>query len=207
MAALGLAVLVFGWAPPIWVGQCWWPLSWGNCRGSTVEGAEGWRASIILSVAFFPKKFARSVGIEGASPKSLARSNWTCFYTRPKGGHSATGLCREGGLPLVCIGAQPLCILLLWIPAASGEDEDHSRSSLATCLQDVSTEGLEMETSTYQVCLRKSQNVALGVRVSDTITTHSYKWCSCTWNGKVYPLIWIALSMSPLSPTWPPLLL
>ena len=78
-----------------------------------LEGPEGQGASICWSVAFSLKKLARLVSSEGASPKSSARSNHTCFCTGPKGGHSATGLCVKGGHPLVCMGVLPLCVPLL----------------------------------------------------------------------------------------------
>ena len=72
-----------------------------------------WGVSICSSAAFSPKMLTRSVGNEGASSKSSARSNQTCFYIRPKGGHSVPGLCGEGGVPLACMGVPPLHVLLL----------------------------------------------------------------------------------------------
>ena len=62
-----------------------------------------------------------------------------------------------------------------WIPTARGEDQDHSRNSLTACPWGVGTEGLKMEMSTCQVCWGKSQDMALGMGDSDTITTHSYE--------------------------------
>ena len=78
-----------------------------------VKVSEGQGASICSSVVFSPKKLASFVGSEGASPKSSARSNQTCFCTGSKGEFSATGLYREGGHPLVCMGMLPIQILLL----------------------------------------------------------------------------------------------
>ena len=82
---------------------------WGICR----QGTRGQGVSICLSVMSSPKKLARYVGSDGASPKSLAKSNWTSFCTEPKGRHSATGLSREQGYPVACIGALPIHIQLL----------------------------------------------------------------------------------------------
>ena len=59
------------------------------------------------------RKLTKSMGSKGASPKSFARENQTCFCTRPKHGQSAIGFCREGGHPLSCIGVPPLHVLLL----------------------------------------------------------------------------------------------
>ena len=55
-----------------------------------------------IGCTFPPGKLARSMGSEGASPKSSPRLNWTCFCTWDKGGHPATGVCREGGHLLAC---------------------------------------------------------------------------------------------------------
>ena len=151
MVATGLAALVFSWAPPIWVGQCWWPLSQGRCGGSVVEGAVGWGVSIHSLAAFSPKTLARSVGSVCASPKSSARSNWTCFCTRPKGEYSGTGLCGEGGF-LQHAWKCHLSTPYFWSPAARGEDENHSRSSLAACLWAAGMEGLGRVRCTYLVC-------------------------------------------------------
>ena len=43
----------------------------------------------------------------------MPHPNQTCFCTRPKGGHSATGICGEGWHHSACMGAPPLCICLL----------------------------------------------------------------------------------------------
>ena len=134
--AAGLAVLVFGWAPPIWVGHHWWPLSQASCGESSLKGAEGQGASIHPSVAFFPKNLARLTGGEGASPKSSTRSNWTCFCTRTKGGHSATGPFREGWCPSACVGVLPIHFLLLdpccwrWWWRSAKEQFSHSSVGL-----------------------------------------------------------------------------
>ena len=159
-----------------------------SCMGGTVlvdivmrqlweihgQWSRGQGALICSSVMFSPKKLARSLSSKGASPKSLARSNQTCFCTGPKGGYSATGLCGEGGHPSASMGAPPLSVLLLdsycW-----GWRWNSLRSSLATCLWDVSIDGLEMEMCTCWVCWGKFQNMALGVRDSDAIVAHSYK--------------------------------
>ena len=69
-----------------------------TCMGETVLVAivteqlgvsVGGGVSIHWSVAFSPKKLARSMGSVGASPKSEARLNWTCFCTGSKGAGSA----------------------------------------------------------------------------------------------------------------------
>ena len=101
----------FGQAPLVWVGWHWLSLSCGSCEDPVIEGTKGWGASFYSSAAFPPRKLARSVGGEGASPKS-PRLNWTCFCMGPKDGHSATSVCGEGGHPLACVGALPLHIQL-----------------------------------------------------------------------------------------------
>ena len=112
MAAVSLTV-VLCWAHPVCVGQHWWPLSHGSHEVPAVKGAVCWGVSVYSSVVFPPRKVARSLGSEDASPKSLPRLNWTCLCTGSKGRHSATGLCGEGGLPSACMGALPLHIWLL----------------------------------------------------------------------------------------------
>ena len=60
-----------------------------------VEGTEGQGVSIHMSVTSSPKKLARFIGSEDIFPKALAKLKQTYFCTRPKGGHSATGLSRD----------------------------------------------------------------------------------------------------------------
>ena len=94
----------------MWVGQCGWPFLCGGCEDLAVEGTEGWGASFCSLAAFPPRELARSVGSEGASPKSPPRLNQTCFCTGAKGGHSATGVCGEGGYPSASVRTLLLCI-------------------------------------------------------------------------------------------------
>ena len=95
-----------------------------------VKRTEGWGTSFCSLVAFPPRKLTRSLGNEGAFPKSSARLNQTCFCTGPKDGHSATGFCGEGEHPLACVGTPPLCILPL-DSDCQGQDEDEQFSHLS----------------------------------------------------------------------------
>ena len=160
---------------------------WGIC----CQGSRGQGTSICLLVTSSPKKLARSIGSDGALPKSLAKSHWTCLCADAKGGNSATALVEnEGNLWHAlehCLSAS-----YSWIPAARGEAADHLRSGLTAHLWAVGAEGLGRVRSTCQVCW-KSKNVTLVVRDSDTNMTHSSGECSYAENENINPWILITL--------------
>ena len=124
--------------------------------GMYSSGSRGLQVSICLSETSSPKQLARSIGSEGSSPKLLAKSNQTCFCTRTQGGHSANGLRREWGCPVMCIGAPSICIL-----------------PLDSCCWGwrwrlLKEQGLGMVRGICWVCWGKSQNVALVAGDSDS---------------------------------------
>ena len=89
------------------------------------EGEGGHEASICLS-AVSPKKWAKSAGSSGVSPRSSVRSKQTCFLAGTWGEHSVTDPGMELGHPVVCVSALSGHILLTtspWIPTAGAADE------------------------------------------------------------------------------------
>ena len=111
------------------------------------KGEGGCAASIHSSVAS-PKKWAtKSLDNSAVSPRSLLRSNGTCFFVGPWGKHSVTDPGGEWGHPVVCIGVLSCCVLLTpssWIPAAWAADEVCLKSGTIAHSCGVGIVGLEM---------------------------------------------------------------